>query len=43
MDAIKNYVIPKTDYSSSMEWIIYASEAALLNVALFKCTAKDSD
>jgi len=40
-DAIKNYVIPKTDYSSSMEWIIYASEADLLNVALFKCTAKD--
>lgn len=40
-DAIKNYVIPKLDYSTSKEWIIYASEADLLNVAIFNCTAKD--
>jgi len=40
-DAIKNHVIPKLDYSKSQEWIVYANEADLLNVALFNCTAKD--
>lgn len=40
-DAIKKYVIPELDYSISKEWIVYASEADLLNVALFNCTAKD--
>jgi hypothetical protein len=40
-DAIKNHVIPKLDYSKLNEWIIYANEADLLNIALFKCTSKD--
>ncbi len=40
-DAIKNHIIPKKDYRKDAEWIIYAEEADLLNVALFNCTAKD--
>jgi len=40
-EAIKNYILPQKDYSKDEEWIIYAEEADLLNVALFKCTAKD--
>jgi KilA-N domain len=40
-DAIKNYILPQKEYEKDREWIIYAEEADLLNVALFKCTAKD--
>jgi len=40
-EAIKNYIIPQKEYEKDKEWIIYAEEADLLNVALFKCTAKD--
>ncbi len=40
-DAIKNYIFPQKEYEKDKEWIIYAEEADLLNVALFKCTAKD--
>ena len=40
-DAIKNYILPYKDYSKDNEWLIYAEEADLLNVALFNCTAKD--
>jgi hypothetical protein len=39
-DAVKNYILPKTSYSDSMEWLAYADEADLLNVSLFGCTAK---
>lgn len=39
-DAVKNYIIPVTNYSKEMTWISYAEEADLLNVALFGCTAK---
>lgn len=39
-DAVKNYVLPQSNYSKSNEWIAYADEADLLNVALFGCTAK---
>ena len=39
-DAVKNYVLPKTNLSEDMEWIAYAEEADLLNVAMFGCTAK---
>lgn len=39
-DAIKNYVLPLDNYSKSNEWLAYADEADLLNVALFGCTAK---
>ena len=40
-DAIKKYILPEKDYDKDKEWLIYAEEADLLNVALFKCTAKD--
>lgn len=39
-DAVKNYVLPQSNFSKSNEWIAYADEADLLNVALFGCTAK---
>ncbi len=39
-DAIKNHIIPQTNFTKQFEWIIYAEEADLLNVALFGCTAK---
>jgi hypothetical protein len=40
-DAVKNYVIPEKNYEKGTEWIGYAEEADLLNVALFNCTARD--
>jgi hypothetical protein len=39
-DAIKNHIIPKLNFEKDKEWLIYAEEADLLNVALFGCTAK---
>jgi hypothetical protein len=39
-DAVKNYILPKADYAKNTEWLAYAEEADLLNVALFNCTAK---
>lgn len=39
-DAVKNYVLPQSNYAKSNEWLAYADEADLLNVALFGCTAK---
>ncbi len=39
-DAVQNFIVPQTDIQKSLEWIIYAEEADLLNVALFGCTAK---
>ena len=40
-DAVKNYILPERNYEKDKEWFVYAEEADLLNVALFKCTAKD--
>ena len=40
-DAIQQHIIPDSRYSKQTEWIIYAEEADLLNVALFDCTAKE--
>ena len=40
-DAVKNYILPNKNYEKGTEWITYAEEADLLNVALFNCTAKD--
>ncbi len=40
-DAIKNHIIPQRNYDKDKAWLIYAEEADLLNVALFKCNAKD--
>jgi hypothetical protein len=40
-DAVKKYVLPQSNYTKQTEWIAYADEADLLNVALFGCTAKE--
>lgn len=40
-DAIKNYIVPKAGYSKAKEWLLYADEADLLNIAMWGCTAKD--
>lgn len=39
-DAVKHYVLPQGNYSKNTEWLAYADESDLLNVALFNCTAK---
>lgn len=39
-DAVKNYILPKTNYSTAKEWLVYADEADMLNISLFGCTAK---
>ena len=39
-DAVKNYVLPQSNYTKNTEWLAYADEEDLLNVALFGCTAK---
>ena len=38
--AIKNYIIPQKNYKTNLEWLAYAEEADILNVALFGFTAK---
>jgi hypothetical protein len=40
-DAVKNFILPSNNYEKDKEWLAYAEEADLLNVALFNCTAKD--
>jgi hypothetical protein len=40
-DAIRDCILPEKNYDNDNEWLIYAEEADLLNVALFNCTAKD--
>jgi len=40
-DAIKNYILPNTDYYKNKEWLKYAEEADILNVIIFKTTAKE--
>ncbi len=40
-DAVKKYILPEKNYENDKEWIVYAEEADLLNVAIFNCTAKD--
>ena len=39
-DAVKNYLIPVCNYWEDLQWLPYAEEADLLNVALFGFTAK---
>ena len=39
-EAIKNYIIPKAGYNQAKEWLLFADEADLLNLVLFRCTAK---
>ena len=40
-DAIKNYILPNTDYYKNKEWLKYTEEADILNVIIFKSTAKE--
>ncbi len=40
-DAVKKHILPQKNYKEDQKWLIYAEEADLLNVVLFKCTAKD--
>ncbi len=40
-DAVKKYVLPQSNYTKQTEWLAYAEEADLLNVALFGCTAQE--
>lgn len=39
-DAIQKYLIPSRNYKENLEWLAYAEEADVLNVALFGFTAK---
>ena len=39
-DAVKNYLLPQTNYRKNLQWLAYAEEADILNVALFGVTAK---
>ncbi len=39
--AIQKHIIPDKNYKKDKEWIAYAEEADLLNVAIWGCTAKD--
>ena len=40
-DTIKNYVLPNTNYYKDRSWLKYAEEADILNVIIFKSTAKE--
>ena len=39
-DAVKNYLLPQKNYKENIQWLAYAEEADILNVALFGFTAK---
>ncbi len=39
-DAVKDYVLPQSNYTKDTEWLAYAEEADVLNVVLFGCTAR---
>lgn len=39
-DAVKKYLIPVCNYREDLQWLPYAEEADLINVALFGFTAK---
>lgn len=39
-DAVKNHILPNSNYTKATEWLAYAEEADILNVAIFGCTAK---
>ncbi|MBU2950238.1 KilA-N domain-containing protein [Tamlana agarivorans] len=39
-EAIKDHIIPQSKKNIDLRWLEYAEEADLLNLALFKCTAK---
>jgi len=39
-DAAKNYLLSQINYRENLQWLAYAEEADILNVALFGFTAK---
>lgn len=39
-DAVKNYLIPQMNYRDNLQWLAYAEETDILNVALFGFTEK---
>ncbi len=39
-DAVKKYLVPSKNYKEDLQWLLYAEEADVLNVALFGFTAK---
>ena len=39
-DAVKKYLIPQMNYWENLQWLAYAEEADILNVALFGFTAR---
>ncbi len=39
-DAVKGFILPKSNHTKDTEWLVYAEEADILNVALFGCAAK---
>ena len=39
-DAVKNHIIPQPDSTKETEWLAYAEEVDLLNVALFGKTVQ---
>ena len=40
-DAIKNYILPNSKYFENKEWLVYATEADMLNVVLWGCMASE--
>lgn len=38
--AVSWYILPKRNFNRDLEWLAYAEEADILNVAVFQCTAK---
>jgi hypothetical protein len=40
-DAVRDYIVPKAGYTKAKEWLLYADEADMLNIAMWGCTAKD--
>ena len=40
-DAIKNYILPNSKYLKNKEWLIYTTEADMLNVAVWGCMANE--
>ena len=40
-DAVKDYIIPKSNYSKDKKWLHYAEEADILNVAVWGYTKKE--
>lgn len=40
-DAVQNHIIPNSTKPKNKQWLEYAEEADLLNIAVFGCTAKE--